>query len=289
MRNVLIICLLLQISYCFGQKNSKEQKELYDEEATSLTRALKHPDKTKRVSVLMYSDSIFPNDDILKLRNVEHIILSGRNELRQKKTDTPIAPIKLRIDTNKLKQLQKLKYLSFIYFDFRKFPVELCSVRQLVGLTMCICLIDSLPEEIGNLTNLKVLMIRINNVKELPKGIVKLDSLEVIDLCNNRFRKIPKELSEIKNLRKIYLTNAEGRADSVMYWKWPYPLYNNTSSYDNSEILTVKKILDNKQLEKIYLPFVGVTSEETDNLELKLKSVLNREEFKKTNLYIKLL
>ena len=245
---ILILYLLMQTINGYCQTKRSAEKELNSNVSTSLEKALKHPEKATEVCIEMYTDSVFPNDNILRLTNVEHIVIAGRSSLRRKEADSLGKPTAFRVDVMKLKKLSKLKYLNFTYCDFRKFPVELCYLDQLEGLEMSVCLVDSLPEEFGNLKSLKALMMRIDNLKQLPASMANLDSLVSIDLCNNSFKQLPAVLSGIKNLKKINLKNAEGENETdTLFWGWPYPLHVNTIDY-MAEVKLLKRILEQPRL-----------------------------------------
>lgn len=66
--------------------------------------------------------------------------------------------------------------------------------------------IRELPEEIGELTELKILILRGNYLSTLPKSIGKLSKLEELNLINNNMSHLPDEITELKNLKKLDLT-----------------------------------------------------------------------------------
>src|ERR1017187_4240892 len=193
--HLLFVFFFLLLDYSFSQNNHSE-KEMYQfPKHPTLQKALKkkHPEKVKYIHIEEYDDSIFPNNDILKFKNVEHIIVYGKQRLRKTKCDTLQKLTNIRIDKNKLSQLTNLKYLQFAYIYFGGFPVELCFLKQLKGLSISFCFIDSIPKEITNLKSLEVLELRLNNIKFLPKEIATLNNLLILDLTNNSITKLPEE------------------------------------------------------------------------------------------------
>lgn len=175
----------------------------------------------KYISINYYKDSVFPNDQICKLKNIEGIAIHGGHPSKRKNI---IEPHKLIIDTNRLKQLPNLKYLYISFLDLSQVPVELCYFKQLKGLAMEVSFIDSLPNEISKLENLEILTLRINYLSFLPKSLPKLKNLKVLNLTNNRFRAIPAELCLMENLAKIDLGNTEGLSEQKQIdSSWPYP------------------------------------------------------------------
>ena len=63
----------------------------------------------------------------------------------------------------------------------------------------------SLPESIGELHNLKELMLSGNNVTSLPESFVNLTSLQKLDLSNNKFKEIPTQLWALKEVTNLDL------------------------------------------------------------------------------------
>jgi len=65
-----------------------------------------------------------------------------------------------------------------------------------------------LPEEIGLLSNLKVLSLSGNQLSSLPKSISKLEKLQVLDVSNNRLTdKVVDDIGKLPSLREIKLSN----------------------------------------------------------------------------------
>jgi Leucine-rich repeat (LRR) protein len=54
--------------------------------------------------------------------------------------------------------------------------------------------IVSLPEEIGNLTNLKELFLSGNQLTSVPKELSRLTNLTELDLGGNQLKNVPREL-----------------------------------------------------------------------------------------------
>jgi len=66
--------------------------------------------------------------------------------------------------------------------------------------------LKSLPESIGQLTNLKEMWLLGNSLTDLPESFGQLTKLTKLDLRNNKFTIIPESIGELKNLTKLYLT-----------------------------------------------------------------------------------
>lgn len=64
----------------------------------------------------------------------------------------------------------------------------------------------SLPSQIGNLQDLKVLNASNNNFTGVPAEIGHLPKLEILDLSNNQLTGLPNELGNLKNIKTINLS-----------------------------------------------------------------------------------
>jgi Leucine-rich repeat (LRR) protein len=63
--------------------------------------------------------------------------------------------------------------------------------------------LKALPEEIGDLTHLKILRLGYNQIQSLPKEIGKLQELTHLFLIGNRIQQLPQEIGELKNLEVL--------------------------------------------------------------------------------------
>ncbi|PON78385.1 LRR domain containing protein, partial [Parasponia andersonii] len=63
--------------------------------------------------------------------------------------------------------------------------------------------LDKLPNEIGNLFNLKYLHLNRTKVKKVPKSIGKLLNLRTLDLVETLVQELPTEIKKLQNLRHL--------------------------------------------------------------------------------------
>lgn len=68
-------------------------------------------------------------------------------------------------------------------------------------------MLEVLPEELGDLVNLKELDILGNKLTSLPSSFTKLSKLEILHAENNQLAKLPKSLGSLVSLKKVYLQN----------------------------------------------------------------------------------
>ncbi|MDZ7952623.1 COR domain-containing protein [Nostoc sp. DedQUE09] len=65
--------------------------------------------------------------------------------------------------------------------------------------------LTTLPEEIGQLTNLRSLDLGWNQLSSLPAEIGQLTNLQMLNLPSNQLSSLPKEIIQLTNLQKLYL------------------------------------------------------------------------------------
>lgn len=230
-------------------------------EIVHLNKAKKlNPDEVEHLFIQGYEDSIFPNGDILKFRNLKSLFIVGRWVKSKKSDSITLPPLKLTIDTNGLKKMKNMKLLDMSFFDFSEFPSEFLLLDQLEYLVLGSSLISDVPPEINKLKKLDHLSFRLNNLTSLPTEISSLKKLRAIDLANNRLDHIPDFLLEMDSLSFISLANTETKTEMPNgVWYWPFHLYTNDINYfkslDKLETLATKghnniNIQVNNSLEK---------------------------------------
>lgn len=87
-----------------------------------------------------------------------------------------------------------------------KFPKYILDMRSLENLDLSNNeLSETLPAEIKNLSNLKILNLANNQMTNLPAELGQLKYLEELNLSNNNFTGLPHELGNLKNLKTLNL------------------------------------------------------------------------------------
>ncbi len=84
---------------------------------------------------------------------------------------------------------------------------ELANSKDLQGTTIELNenQLKELPETIGQLTNLKNILLNKNQLKALPESIVKLTNLEWLCLYENKLTALPKIIGQLTNLKSLDL------------------------------------------------------------------------------------
>jgi len=163
------------------------------------------PLTVERISIWNYADSVFPNERLLKYRNLRSVFLSS--DIIQ------VGHQPLVIDSIAIQHLPQLRFIRLYHFNLRESLNTFRYLTGIEGLNLTYCLIDTLPDEIGRLSELKYLSLRLNFLSSLPDALSYLDSLEVLDLSNNHLRMIPESLAEMRKLKKVNLANDEAEKE----------------------------------------------------------------------------
>ena len=105
-----------------------------------------------------------------------------------------------------VEELLSASHLNLVYHELKELPKEIGNLKNLKTLILRYNQLTKLPKEIGKLKNLEKLDISFNRLKELPDEIEDLENLELLYLNNNKITKLPKEIGELKNLKELILT-----------------------------------------------------------------------------------
>lgn len=100
--------------------------------------------------------------------------------------------------------------------------------------------ITEIPEKIGELKNLKTLILNSNRLSSLPNSITKLTNLEVLDLSINKELDIIKELEKIKslpNLKTLMIVDTKLTRDNL-------ELLRSSLNPDTKVVLTISEYFD---------------------------------------------
>lgn len=99
--------------------------------------------------------------------------------------------------------------MSNIKIDY--FPISLTRIRMVHSIRMPTYLLKSLPRDIGQLRNLKILKCWNSKddkgfvLKDLPSTIIRFTELEELDLWFNKLKSIPKVVSNLTKLKRLIL------------------------------------------------------------------------------------
>jgi Leucine-rich repeat (LRR) protein len=107
---------------------------------------------------------------------------------------------------NSEEQRLDLSWLDLSYNLDNEFFIELARLLpDLRVLDLSRNQLESLPREIGRLSNLKELIVMSNQLRSLPRGIRYLSNLQKLCLNVNRLRSLPPEIGQLRNLQRLNL------------------------------------------------------------------------------------
>lgn len=126
---------------------------------------------------------------------------------------TVLKKLRLRIDSDD-PLYPGLKKLKIRGKDLNDLPPEIFQILELEVLDLspereaCIDYhLTSLPAGIGNLINLRVLMLDTNHLDDVPPELSLLGQLERLSLSNNHIRRLPDGFSKLRRLESLHLAN----------------------------------------------------------------------------------
>jgi len=67
--------------------------------------------------------------------------------------------------------------------------------------------LNRVPPQLGNLVNLRALMLDTNQLSELPPEISRLQQLERLSVSNNHLRRLPDTVANLHRLESLHAAN----------------------------------------------------------------------------------
>ncbi|WP_179020641.1 leucine-rich repeat domain-containing protein [Winogradskyella forsetii] len=144
-----------------------EELDLFNTDLKSLTSDIGKLDNLKRLNLSWNEISSFPTE-LFELKKLEILTIYGAP-----KEDLELPNI------NGIKKLNKLKELDLSSYTFKILPKEILEIKSLEKLNLSAVGLTKIPDEIGNLINLKKLSIQVNpEIVELPESMKRLINLK---------------------------------------------------------------------------------------------------------------
>ncbi|PPD91118.1 hypothetical protein GOBAR_DD11940 [Gossypium barbadense] len=131
---------------------------------------------------------------------------------------------------------------SAIFFDIEELPKSFCFLqftksKLLKELDFEGAPLTYIPEELGNLFNLKYLSIRDTKVKKLPRSIGKLHKLQTLDLKRSFVSELPVEINMLFNLQYLVAYYKDKQSIYSINTRRGMKLYSNFGSLESLEKL----------------------------------------------------
>ena len=195
-------------------KPGAEEEYKKENDYTSLSEALKEPEKVYRLALGGKQLTHLPSE-IGKLTNLKVLHLWG-NKLKELPSEIgKLTHLEdLVLNRNQLTELSpeigKLKNLRRLLLSNNQLSQITPEIGKLINLRyldLCNNLLEKLPKEIGNLEKLSKFTLCSNQLKQVPAEIGNLKSLGHIDLSNNQLSSLPSEMGNLRNLLNLDLSN----------------------------------------------------------------------------------
>ncbi|ORX80362.1 L domain-like protein [Anaeromyces robustus] len=107
---------------------------------------------------------------------------------------------------NLVTPLTNLEYLNlegcFKIINYSAFIGNLENLKELVLTSNAL---KEFPKEITKLVNLEKLLLADNDFTELPKEFENLKNVKILDLSRNQLKKFPEQIAKLEKLEKLYL------------------------------------------------------------------------------------
>ena len=110
-------------------------------------------------------------------------------------------------------QLEQLEWLDFGYNNQKQYRREIGDLNNLKGLVLSRNRIVYLPVEIGNLERLEWLDLNVNLIRKFYDEILHLEKLKVLGLSGNLINTLPEDLDVLRNLESLDITFEEKRTN----------------------------------------------------------------------------
>lgn len=200
---IILLTILLPHQYTFSQNNKRKFKTEYHWLKKYKIGSVKYKSKNEIIYgfIYNYSDSIFPNEEILKHKNLislELFYLKYPDFLNCKNSNP-----RFIIDSVKLKELKHLKRLTFDSHPFDSIPKALYLMDSLQYLKITRSELKEIPDDIWKFKNIVELDFMENCINYISCNISMLQNLRILKLNNNRLIYVSEYLKDITNLEFI--------------------------------------------------------------------------------------
>ncbi len=164
------LLILALVSYSFGSFGQCESSKIMLRKPLPGAKYEKFKYDEKSVAIFQYTDTIFPNSEILRFKNLEYLYMSysGKHLIAGSEDYYDHGIQLLHIDSMALGQLPQLKYLEIVGFDMSNTSIiPIISCKNLLGLTMNYC----------NLNDSHLAQINPSNLEHLDLSYNKMESI----------------------------------------------------------------------------------------------------------------
>jgi len=109
--------------------------------------------------------------------------------------------------SSKIKNLTKLEYLDLEQnYDLKKLPENIGDLKNLKTLNLSVCGLKKLPKSICELTRLEALDLSSNKLTRLPENLGNLTRLKELNLNANKLKSLPESFQKLTQLKALELS-----------------------------------------------------------------------------------
>ncbi len=134
---------------------------------------------------------------------------------------------RLKTIPNIIFEMSSIRYLYLYGNRLKAIPPEITRLQQLESLRLGRGFkfwfggnrLRSLPDNFGELSNLKELYLPDNALRQLPSSFNQLDRLRFLDLSHNRFKQIPPQAQALDSSQYLYLWNRNFKEADIKTFK----------------------------------------------------------------------
>jgi len=137
-----------------------------------------------------------------------------------------------------------------LYNKLTTLPESIGNLTNLEQLWLSLSKLTTLPENIGNLKKLGELWLYNNNLTSLPESIGNLTNLTYLGLYSNKLASLPDSIGNLKNLGRLGLSfnQLTTLPESIGKLKNLYRLYLQANPISDEEKVRIKKLLPNTKI-----------------------------------------
>lgn len=224
-RKTILFVLLVLLIPCLHSTSFCQEQETYQTCSQLLKEAIEKP-----FGVLWFTfDSTITSipPEIIKLNQLEDVRFeySSITDLPDNFFSLPLKRVVFMGTTSldiqnilvKFANCPTLEFLGFGYMNLDTLPEEIGWIRQLKSLGLWGNNLSTLPVSIGNLTALEGMALTDNSIDSFPETIQKLSHLEFVGLDGNNLQQLPLNFLKLPFLKEINLSrNPKLNLDSTL-------------------------------------------------------------------------
>ncbi len=237
----------------------------------SLEQALDNADHVEIIYLNDINWKSFPTE-LLKLKKLRDINITNApylTELPDWLVDIPLTGISIRnAPIHQIKKLPTtLKEIDFMSLNISEFPENIGEITALKTLVIYACQLTKIPKEIKYLTEVEKIQLGKNQLTEIPKEIEAFSQAKYFDVGHNLLKTLPKEIERLSNVTYFTASNNQLTQIPDGFLNAPNLIRVNLNHNQLTKLPTIFKTVVDFQLENNQLTEIDNTIQEFHKLE----------------------